>query len=227
MVSVKSAVPALTRGIRILELLQTPATLEEIVRRTRIPKTSVLRMLMTLREEGFVLRDASAHTYQSAITMTRNPGLLEPQLLPGDAEWRRTPGNWYLFFSRNGIPCVTTYGGSGDSDTGIMWRSLTLDCGFNRIRFQVHGGHAHVYLVDGGEPIPIVGDMAEIHGKLVAGEYGKVLGVVAGPDSNETDTPVCWELTPRRGGEVKVVIIDSLKEPWGFVSVSRMVLQRV
>lgn len=63
---VSYVVPALDRGLAVLELLSQhgqPATVAEITRRLKLPRASVFRILWTLQHKGFVETDASGKTY--------------------------------------------------------------------------------------------------------------------------------------------------------------------
>jgi len=219
-------VPGLTRGLQVLRLLSSPMTIEELVRRTGVPKSSVRRIVATLCAEGLAFRDPETRTYQAAMQLVRNRGISQTHLMPGDAEWQRTPGSWIIPFARNGVPCITTYGTGGDSDMGVIWRWLPNGADFGRLRFTLHGGHAQVILLQGGGPVPVKGDFPRILNDLLGGRYGTVLAVAQGPDSNEMEITVDWDLAQHGGEDLKVVIIDALDGPWGFVSVSRMTLRR-
>ena len=61
----KSAVPGLARGVEILRLLEDgrQCSLDELARHTRYPKSSLLRILETLRALGLVSRDEAAKQY--------------------------------------------------------------------------------------------------------------------------------------------------------------------
>jgi len=56
---IDQTVRALARGLQVLKMLNdhNGATVAEIVRRTRLPRTTVLRSLETLAVEGYVVRD--------------------------------------------------------------------------------------------------------------------------------------------------------------------------
>ncbi len=219
-------VPGLSRGLQVLRLLSSPMSIEEIVHRTRVPKSSVRRIVATLCAEGLVVRDPEKRTYQAAIQLVRNRGLVQTYLMPGDADWQRTPGSWIIPFTRNGVPCITTYGSGGDADMGVIWRWLPNEADFGRLRFALHGGHAQVVLLQAGGPVPVEGDFQQILRDLLGGRYGNVLAAVQGPNSNEMEVRVDWDLVQHGGEDLKVVVIDALDEPWGFVSVSRMTLGR-
>src|SRR5262245_29135530 len=60
-------VPALDRGLKVLDLLSAngkSVTLAEITRALRLPRASVFRILHTLHHHGFVETDAFAKTYR-------------------------------------------------------------------------------------------------------------------------------------------------------------------
>ena len=62
-----TAVPALKRGLEILELLNRheSLSLEQIAGETKYPKASILRMLETMGEMGLILRQREAKTYRA------------------------------------------------------------------------------------------------------------------------------------------------------------------
>jgi hypothetical protein len=225
----KSPVPALSRGLQILRMLSTPMTLEEIARESGVPKSSAMRIVSTLRMEGLVVRDPRTRVFQAATKLSDSRTLKNSVIMPGDSEWQITPGPWWLLFSRyrNAVAHVTTYGSRGDADMGYMWRRLPSDPTLCRLRFTVHGGHAQVALIRGGGDIPISADVPRIHRDVFGGKYGDIVAIAEAADSNEVDVPVSWDLTGSGGDPLKVIIIDALDEPWGFISVSRMLLQRL
>ncbi|MEI7633457.1 MAG: helix-turn-helix domain-containing protein [bacterium] len=225
MALIKSSVPGLSRGLKILRLLAEPMTVEDIVRRAGVPKSSGLRILDTLRGEGLVMRDPVTRLYQAASELTTNHALAHADLMPGDAEWMRSPGDWFRQFTRQSLPYVTTYGSRGDADVGVMWRLLPSGTGFDRLSFTVHGGHAEIMLIQGGSHIPTDGDICLIRRNLHDGLYGRMLLVVKGRDSNDTAINVIWNVDGNDGEDLKVVIMDALDEAWGFISVSRMTMR--
>src|SRR5215469_13294805 len=59
-------VPALDRGLEVLELLSQggqAATVAEITQQLKLPRASVFRILWTLQHKGFVETDASGKLY--------------------------------------------------------------------------------------------------------------------------------------------------------------------
>ena len=107
-----------------------------------------------------------------------------------------------------------------------MWRWLPRDQKNVRLQFDVYGGHAEVMLLEGGGDIPPKGDSAEIYRQIKAGAYGDVVQCTWGHDHNDIHVPVDWSLVRYESASLKVVIIDHLSEPWGFVTVSQMTLTR-
>ena len=60
-------VPALTRGLRILEFMASKtdgSTITEVVSALHLPKPSVFRMMVTLVEQGYLHRDEDGTTYR-------------------------------------------------------------------------------------------------------------------------------------------------------------------
>src|SRR6266571_2201938 len=61
------AVPGLQRGLEILEVLsqdKRPATVAELTKRLKLPRSSVFRILWTLEQKGYVETDASGKSYE-------------------------------------------------------------------------------------------------------------------------------------------------------------------
>jgi hypothetical protein len=160
-----------------------------------------------------IRRPHPGKTYQAAVVLVRSRTLAQTELIPGDADWHVTPGPWCLFFLRNGVPCITTYGDKGDADMGLMWRFLPSGGDHHSLQFSLHGGHANVMLVRGNAQIPVNGDIQRIRDALLAGRYGEILAVAQGPDSNESEITITWDLTQYEGDKLKIVIVDALNEP--------------
>lgn len=76
----KSSVPALSRGLEVFRLLATPMTLEEIQLRTRIPKSSLQRILAILQKENLLIQDEETRIYRAALRMVPHEGYLEDHL---------------------------------------------------------------------------------------------------------------------------------------------------
>ena len=165
----------------------------------------------------------------SNMTLTRNvpsTGTNVTTIQPGDSSWTKTAGTWYGTWTDTGVNYLTTYGPSGDANVGVMWRMLPRDWKNKTLSFTYHGGHARILLLQGGDPIPTSGNFATIQSDILAGKYGKVLQSIVGPDSNASNIPVMWNLETMKGDDLKVAVIDSLNEPWGFIGFSQMTLTR-
>jgi DNA-binding IclR family transcriptional regulator len=76
----KSSVPGLTRGLEVLRMLTTPMTLDEILRKTRIPKSSLQRILATLQDEQLLLKDPVTRAYRAGVQLIAHDALMEDQL---------------------------------------------------------------------------------------------------------------------------------------------------
>ena len=76
-------------------------------------------------------------------------------------------------------------------------------------------------------PTAGVADMTALYDSIKRGDHGDVVQCTWGHDSNDINIPVNWNLSPFDSAVLKVVIIDSLTGTWGFVSVSRMALDRL
>jgi hypothetical protein len=173
--------------------------------------------------------------YQTVLMSSEigEPAALEPsqtvteQFTPGDASWQKSSSTFFVNFTHNGVPHITTYAAGADSDTGIMWRWLPRDTRNRRLQYTVHGGHAEVMVLSGGVDIPSGFTAAELYPRIKAGEFGEVVLCTVGHDANDVDVTLDWDLRPFDRANLKVVVIDHLNAaPWGFVSVSRMTLSR-
>lgn len=151
----------------------------------------------------------------------------ESTTIPGDPSWNTSRPDFLAPFTRDAIPHVTTYRQPpGDAVTGVAWRWLPRDDANESLRFSVHGGHAELLLLEGPGDIPLTATPAAILAALKSGKYGRVVESATGLDDNDTVVPVTWSLRKYDRPQLKVVLIDALEEPWGFLSVSAMTLMR-
>lgn len=165
----------------------------------------------------------------SNMTLTRNvpSGTTSVStVLPGDATWTKTTGSWFNTWTDTGVQYLSTFGTGGDANVGVMWRMLPRDWKNKTLSFTYHGGHGRILLLQGGDPIPTSGNFATIQADILNGKYGKVLQSIVGPNSNTPNIPVTWALDQVKGDDLKLVVIDSLNEPWGFIGLSQMSLTR-
>lgn len=153
--------------------------------------------------------------------------LREDSFLPGENGWHMTSQAFFIRFERNGVPHITTFAAQQNEDIGVLWRWLPRDDRNISLRFSVHGGHGRVLLLQGGnEPPSEAVDTMELFDSMIQGQYGEVVGSVSGLRTNENEVKVDWDLRSCDSANLKVVIIDPWVDPWGFVSVSEMVLTR-
>lgn len=152
-----------------------------------------------------------AHLMRTRIALASNPvpapepkgaGLPKAKLVNGDfsqglSGWNASGDAFAVFDGPGGKRHVTTYVG-GDGTVGQLWQDFTIDATTSELRFSVHGGDARVLLVKGDE----------------------VVRATQARRSNDQIVPVVWNLESLRGETVRLVIDDSLRGPWGFVSVS-------
>lgn len=149
------------------------------------------------------------------------------QFVPGDDSWRRSSSGFYREEIRSGAKTICTYAGKQDADTGWMWRWLPRDTLNRRLKFTVCGGAGEVFVLAGGGDIPVSGVSAqELYPRLKQGEFGEVVLCTWGHNSNDNLVHLDWNLMPFDRANLKVVVIDHLTAPWGFVSVSPMALTR-
>jgi|GEM_PF-2555466 len=153
------------------------------------------------------------------------PAKRKEQTLPGDARWT-TSGPFLRSFERKGIPHVTSFAGKGDRDQGVAhWGFAATEEG--SISFTIHGGEGELVLVRDEEPPPAkIADVALFYDALKAGVHGPVVEAIAGPGTNDEDVKVRWSLHRHRGKKIRLYLIDKLTGPWGFVSVSEIIVVR-
>ena len=154
-------------------------------------------------------------------------------LVPGDASWTRTPGQWFYDFPHINTftgaseTWLSTYGPQGDADVGVMWQWLPRDGKNQTLEFFAHGGDQQVLLLEGNQPgPPVSGNFANIHSDIKAGIYGRVVECMWGAFENDTDSRAKWDLRPFDRANLKVVIIDQKVDAYDFVSVGPMTLTR-
>jgi hypothetical protein len=172
--------------------------------------------------------------YQVVLMRSRLGASLPPEEKLEDvklpfANWSRSSDE---FFVREGTG-INTFAASGDNSTGWMWERLPMDNRNRSLRFTVHGGIAEALLVEGpdttlfgADPFSYGEDAAAVYADLKRGSYGRVVRRVSGLQSNEIKRNVNWDLRGLHQSGLVVVIIDKERDPWGFVSVSEMTLQR-
>ena len=143
--------------------------------------------------------------------------------LPGDTRWTVFPSNLLHGFLRNGIPCVTTYGDNGDADMGVAQYGFLAGSCDQALEFAVHGGDAEVVLIEQTQSVPAApADVPAFYTALKAGSYGRVVETIIGPQSNDHELAVRWDLRRHRGKMMRLFVVDWLNRPWGFISVSQV-----
>jgi hypothetical protein len=93
------------------------------------------------------------------------------------------------------------------------------------LQFSVHGGDAEVVLIEQSQDVPTaVPDVPAFYTALKAGNYGRVVETIIGPQNNNSDheLSVRWDLRRHRGKMMRLFVIDWLNRPWGFISVSQI-----
>lgn len=67
----KDPVPGLSRGLKVLKILNNGSemSLNELLKSTNIPKSSMLRIIQTLQDHGYIARSTSGKAYYSEIRL--------------------------------------------------------------------------------------------------------------------------------------------------------------
>jgi hypothetical protein len=125
-------------------------------------------------------------------------------VIPALDRWVGT-GAPFVFFDHLGARWISTYNASagGDNVMGAIWYDLTFDAAASELHFFVHGGHGAVKLFHNGE----------------------VVRETRGPETNDFDREVRWFISEFRGETTRIVIEDTVTNPWGFISVSPIELR--
>ena len=148
--------------------------------------------------------------------------------LPVDGGWT-TFGRQSGVFLRNGIRHQTTFGPGGDADMSVSHLPVPVSeediDGW--IEFTIHGGHGEVVLVreEGSSPPANITDIPAFHSALKGGTYGPVVEAITGPESNADDVATRWSLRRHRGHSLRLYVVDSFTDGWGFVSYSEFNLR--
>jgi hypothetical protein len=124
------------------------------------------------------------------------PALLNGDFSAGLDGWKSSGDAFGFIKGSDGKPRLTTYvAPKGDGVVGKVWQDFTVRDTTNEIRFLLHGGDARVVLMHGND----------------------VVQQVKGKRQNTPETEVVWNLTALRGETVRIMIDDTLTDPWGFV----------
>jgi hypothetical protein len=143
--------------------------------------------------------------------------------LPGSAGWTVSGSFLRNFVWTNGVPHVTSYADNGDADLGVAQYGFFASGCDQALEFGVHGGDAEVVLIEQSQDVPTVGpDVPAFYAALKRGDYGRVVETVIGPQSNDHELAVRWDLRRHRGRMMRLFVIDWLNRPWGFISVSQI-----
>jgi hypothetical protein len=127
------------------------------------------------------------------------PKLVNADFSAGLTGWTASGDGFGPFTGTDGKPHVTTFiPPKGDGTVGKLWQDFKVGPSLTEIRFAVHGGDAHV--------------------KLLRGE--ETLFSVKANRQNSPEIAIVWQVTQYRGETLRIMIDDSLTDPWGFISVS-------
>lgn len=134
-------------------------------------------------------------------------------------QWTRSSEDVADAFMRNGRPNLTTFtDAEEDLNTGWLWQRLPPRAA--ELSFNIHGGHAELFLLENFVDLPAEGDIEVISQNLRAGVYGRVARRATGVRDNDRDIPQTWNLTNLDPASLGVVVLDSFTDSWGFVSFS-------
>ncbi|HVE67876.1 MAG TPA: DUF4185 domain-containing protein [Solirubrobacteraceae bacterium] len=112
---------------------------------------------------------------------------------------------------------VTSYdhGGAGDGGVGFMYQDFTAHARTCWLEFRVHGGHA----TPGGFQRGSVASVRLYH-------RGQVVRETFGLDDNVRDVNARWNLQEFRGERLRLAIVDTTGDRWGFISATGFRLTR-
>jgi hypothetical protein len=65
-------------------------------------------------------------------------------------------------------------------------------------------------------------DLPQFYTDLKAGVYGRVVETIIGPQNENLDLTVRWDLRRHRGKKMRLLVIDWLDGSWGFITVSEV-----
>jgi hypothetical protein len=114
--------------------------------------------------------------------------------------WTQVGGPFGVFLGNDDRQRVTTFGAAGDATVGQLYQDVWIDAETRQLAFRIHGGGAEV--------------------KLVRNSTGETVRAVHGRNENDTDLPVCWDVSDFRGESVRVLIDDQSTATWGFIGAS-------
>jgi len=143
--------------------------------------------------------------------------------LPGSRGWKVSGNFLRPFVWTNGVPYVTSYADHGDADMGVAQYGFLPSSRDQALEFGVHGGDAEVVLIEQTNDTPTSPpDIPQFYAALKRGDYGRVVETVIGPQSNDHELTVRWDLRRHCGKRMRLFVIDWLDRPWGFISVSQI-----
>ena len=95
------------------------------------------------------------------------------------------------------------------------------------IRGQLlHGGEAELVLVRETEVPPRkIDNVKAFYQRLKRGDFGDVVEAIAGPNNDDVDVKIRWNLSRHVGRPLRLYLIDSLRGKWGSVNVSEILLR--
>ncbi|HUS64053.1 MAG TPA: DUF4185 domain-containing protein [Kofleriaceae bacterium] len=117
--------------------------------------------------------------------------------------WSSSGDPFAVFQRDDGAYGVTTFAAGGDATTGTLWQDFTVQGNATLLTFRLHGGDARVELRRGGEVV------RRSHGRR----------------DNDAELLVRWNLDEYRGETLRLVVVDDLTGPWGFVGARGFVLE--
>jgi hypothetical protein len=144
----------------------------------------------------------------------------ETLMLPGEEGWILSH-DFLEPIECRGVPHVTT-GRQGGPEMGVAHRRIVATTD-GTMEFTFHGGEGEIVLVRETTPPPRkIEDVREFYHRLKRGQLGTVVEAIAGPNNNEVDVPMVWNLHRHVGRDLRLYIIDPLPGPRGFVNVSQI-----
>lgn len=147
----------------------------------------------------------------------------ETLLVPGGEGWILSH-DFMQPIERRGVRHVTTRK-PGGAEMGVAHREIVATTD-GSLEFTFHGGAGEIVLVRETTPPPRkIEDVRDFYHRLKRGQFGDVVEAIAGPENDEVDVPMLWNLHRHVGHKLRLYVIDPLEGRKGFLNVSELALR--